>query len=69
MKQVDLISSEITILNAMLAAPSLQTPVDTMNELRHRGDRIADLSMQLGILSGKLEAFRAVQKEFITVKQ
>lgn len=69
MKEVDLISTEITILNALLAAPSLQTPVEDMAELKKRADKIAEFSMQFGMLSGKLEAYKSIIKHFITVKQ
>lgn len=68
-KEVDILTSDLRILSAMLEAPSLHAEVITKEQMQERFNRVSQLSQQFGYFSGKLDAFKQLKNQFLTVKQ
>ena len=61
-KQLELVTVDSQILNAMLADPELESRPLSVSELGSKCDKIADFSQKIGYLSGKIDAIKELMK-------
>ena len=59
-KQLNLVTTELTIINALLEDPDLHKPVEIaeFTEFTNRTNKIIDFSERMGYLQGKLDEIK-----------